>query len=228
MAIQGTIRTSPTQSAEVRTWMTRIRAAQNKRDKLKHDIWDECARWVKANAKDQFNPNYVSVPLISQMVQAKIARMVIQNPSFNVTAKRRNDQLDIAAEKMKAVLNYFIRESSGRTSFKRQIQAGLYDAFTSLAVWKETYEPEFIKNLNAGKPVIIDGYEIIDDNGEIMSEPDMILVNQHFTTRRVDPSLLLMDVVAKQDGVGGTWDGEEMFVSMADLKSNKKFKNLSD
>lgn len=168
----------------------------------------------------------IVINLIFSHIKATLPMMYFQNPKFYLDATRMEfeQRKDIAEE----VLNYIVR----REKLKREIRLSTLDALFLIGIAKTGYNPVFKDNANKGKEVILGNDEngnniyVTDPmTGEIISEPDELLVNEEFFTKRVSPKNMLFDPQNKNFIEDHDWVGEEVIVRLDDAKKNQLFKH---
>lgn len=230
-----------TQAERVKIWKGRIDAAIRKRKKMTDRVWKPCLKAIMGNFSEDGDMQDIRIQLAMSGVQTMRSSIYFKNPKPNVFPKRPDPKeaqlrmdyipMERRAENMKFLLEHFIDDDDGFVTFKNQIKTALTDAFYAMGILREVYMLETEKNPGAGEPMTYWNPEnsrlepVYGEDGQPMLEPDEKPVAEHFKTIRVSPFMMLIDPLARQDFVEGTWLGEEMYLPLEDVMADSRFQN---
>ena len=211
------------EKSEIGVWMARIKAAQEKRDRIKKRIWDKCEDALEGTFKK--DDSQIKIMMLLHTFLTMRATLFFQNPKYRVMSLSGNTTAN--SKYLEAALDYFVNDSNGLTTFKRQMKQIVSDAMAKIGIGREIYEQDLSVNPKAGQEVKVGEQPARDEQGNPVLEPQKIPVAEHFRTVRVSPDQHLVDVLAKQDLVEGTWVGEEWWRPLEDVKKDPRFSNTS-
>src|SRR4030042_3080639 len=168
----------------------------------------------------------VIVNLFYSHIKATLPMLYFQNPYFYVRPKRPEFKQN--AEITEAVLNYYTR----RNKVKREFRLSTLDAILLCGVLKIGYDPVFRNNERKGKYIQYgvdengqEVYLIDPETGEVMIEPDELLIKENFFIKRVSPRNMLFDPETTNFVEDQAWIGEEIIERLDDVKENPLYKN---
>jgi len=214
--------------ARLNVWRNRVGWSR----KVRQDYLPYYDKYIQYYKGDQLDimqvalDELVIVNLFYSHIKATLPILYFQNPYFYVREKR--PEFRSGAELSESVLNYYTR----RNKVKKEFRLATLDAIFLFGVLKMGYDPIFRKNDRKGKYVKYgfdeNGKEILlidPDTGELMVEPDELLIKENFFMKRVSPRNMLFDPEPKNFIEDQTWIGEDIIERLDDVKDNELYKN---
>jgi hypothetical protein len=217
----------------VKLWRARINVARKIRDQKLYDLQDlinfyEGLHWNSNNSISIPEGDRSTVNIIFANIKKELPYLYFQNPTPIVNETRQ--EFELSAFAMQELLKYFTKNNL-RTSLKKHVRLTLLDAKFAFGTLKVSYTPRFGTNKLAGQPVLA-GYDdvgqpifVFDENGNVVFEPDKILVSELYNIERVSPREILIDPSCRNFVERSTWVGQEVVKPLQYLKDSPLYKN---
>jgi len=193
-------------------WQHRIQVALET-----HDEWYEKFRVSLGRAyfEGQQNPGFpeeewISIPKIYSHLQAQLPFLYSIDPYFYVKLKKSHEsgiaemneeeranviaETEVKGSVRAGYLNYL----KGELKLKSKARLGIQDAHFAYGVLKSRHASDTEKHPNAGKPIVDDdGNDIEDpDSGETQVYPDELPINKRYEAMRIHPDDFIWDADA--------------------------------
>jgi hypothetical protein len=176
--------------------------------------------WIPEN-------DWITINLIYSNMEAILPSYYTVDPYFYVKLKSsyRAEAAAIAAMELKAnvrqaMLNYL----KGELRLKPKCRLSIKDAFFQYGVAKIHYYADLIENQKAGEVVLgEDGRPQLDQDGQPITEVDLLPANEAYKVSRIHPSDFLVDEDAGPDNDDVSWKAQRIKMTLADAKEDLRF-----
>lgn len=174
------------------------------------------------------NADWITVNNFYSYLKAQLPALYAQDPHFYVKLKRSYspNPMDIALWEQKgkirsSYLNYLKDELGMKTKARLAIQ----DAQTAYGIIKTHHSSDMVDNPDGGTPILAEDGEtnLIDDDGQLLMNPDVLPINDRYNISRVHPDDFLWDEDAGTLEDDWTWIGQRIRQPLEELKKDKRF-----
>lgn len=219
-------------SEKVRLWEARITVARKIREKKFKDLnvlidFYEGLQWHN-DINMPVLQDKTTVNLIFANIKKELPYLYFQNPTPTVNARR--PEFELQAFALQELLKFYAKYNM-KTELKKHVRLCILDAKFSFGCLKTTYTPRFGANPKKGKPAIAGQDEfgnpifVVDENGNILAEPDEILLSEMYYIERISPREVLIDPNCRNFIEQANWVGHEVTKKLSYLKNNPLYKN---
>jgi len=217
-------------------WKRRISVAKRDRDEYvgkDHNVlidYYKGNQWHNADGLPILEDN-TTVNLIFANIKKEMPYLYYQNPTPIVEAKRM--EFETGAIAAQELLRFYTKYNL-KTSLKKHIRLAILDSKFAFGCMKAIYTPKFESNPNAGDPIQIgidafnDPVYLTDDEGNLVSETNMLLVSELFAAERISPKDMLIDPECGNFIERSKWIGQEIIKSLDYIKRSPLYKNTDD
>ena len=216
-------------------WMERIHKANEYFDKWeKRFRCKTLEKYYEGQLSAEGQRSYY-LNLFYSSIKVKKPSLLFSQPSFSLIPKPWkldwNPEVALNVAKMKEdTLNSFVQESS--LKFAEEIDMAVLDSWAYFGIMEVGYSANWIKNPNAGKPILkSDYYELKagEAEGKVLEEPEEIPEKEWIYFKRIPAHRFRVGGSDSYDLERCNWAGYYEFIRTEDLLSNKKyFKNIEE
>lgn len=195
-------------------WERRINDAQKT-----HEDWH---KQFKVNlARDYFegkqNPGdaeWITINKVYSHLMAQLPQLYSVDPYFYVKLKRSytpSPQAVAAYEQKGKIRQAYLNYLKGELELKQKARLGIQDAHFAYGVVKVHYSADQQKNPSAGEYIYAEnGDPMMDDDGEFLTEPETLPINEKYNITRVHPDDFVWDADAGPLADSWCWVAERI------------------
>lgn len=148
-------------------------------------------------------------------VKPRIVRM--DDPASDAEAR---------AKLQEATLNTFVQNPN--LGYAVETGLAITDAFFRFGVIQVGYTADFIDNPNAGRPMLRDGVDMRDGDGNTVAQPAKTLENERLFLKWIDAKQFRVSENSKNRLPSCDWCGYYEWHYIDDIKANPNYKNTSN
>ena len=208
-------------------WEARIEKAKKCRDDWAEQFKVQLARDFFEGKQNPGWPasEWITINKIYSHMQAQLPLLYQLDPYFYVKVKRSysvNPMDVILFEKRGKVRSAYLNYLKGEIDLKEKAQLAIQDAHFAYGVLKTHYTVEEVENERFGE-LILDEKEqpIFGDDGEPLTQPEFIPINERYKVSRVHPDDLLWDDDAGTLEDKWCWIAERVTMTEEQIKADK-------
>ena len=192
-------------------------------------------KYIEGAQQSSDRPLSYYLNLFYSSIKVKKPSLLFSRPSFSLTPKPWrldwNPEVAMGIARLKEdTLNSFIQEHS--IKFADEIEMAMLDSWAYFGIIEVGYEANWIKNPNAGKPILKSDYydtDSSDKSGKVLEEPEEIPEKEFVYFKRIPAHRFRVGGSDSHDMERCNWVGYYEFVRTEDLIANKKnLKNIDD
>jgi hypothetical protein len=170
---------------------------------------------------------WITLNMIYSSLEAILPSMYAQDPYFYIKLKTSYKadaaaipEMEVKANVRQAMLNYL----KGELRLKQKGRLSVKDAFFQYGVCKIHYTADLSENPKAGEVVLgEDGRPQLDQNGQPITEVDLLPANEAYKVSRIHPSDFLVDEDAGPDNDDVSWKAQRIKMALSDAKEDLRF-----
>jgi hypothetical protein len=178
------------------------------------------------------NPGYpddewITINKVYSILKSQLPSLYAADPYFYVKLRRSfkpDPQIITAYEEQGRIRQAMLNYLKDHVKLKDKVRLSIQDAFFSYGVCKTYYYADMGDNPDAGKPMLDKNEDVMmDDNGEILREPEYIPMDEKYCVRRVHPDDFVWDEDAGPLEESWTWVAHRVKTTLAKMKDDKRF-----
>lgn len=218
------------------SWMERIRKSNDYFDKWETQFrCKTLEKYIEGLSQSQIEGTGLGyyLNLFYSSIKVKKPSILFSNPTFSLAPKPWrydwNPEIALQTARLKEdALNSFIQDSS--LKFAEEIEMAMLDSWSYFGVIEVGYSAEWIRNPNAGQPVLKSDYYELEGSekpGKTLVEPEEIPEKERVYFKRIPAHRFRVGGSDSHDLERCNWIGYYEFVRTEDILANKKsFKNV--
>lgn len=226
-----------TEVARVKRWRDRVSAANKVYDKWEEEY--QCAvlaryyrgkQWQGVPEEDA-NRYYV-INLIFPTIEMQLPSLMFYHPQVKVEPRPAHaDDLNSNAAGRSTLIEDTLQTfiDDPKLHFKTHTLLALRDAPFRFGVVEVGYTADWIDNPNAGKPVLRESDDPMQDEaGEPVTQPAKVLKGESLFLKRIDPRSFRVSLSGHNITEENDWSGYFEWHYVEDLKRNPRYKNTAN
>lgn len=216
-------------------WMERIRKANDYFNKWEKKFKCQILEKYIEGWTSRENANAYYLNLFYSSIKIKKPSLLFSKPVYSLVPKPwkldYNPEMAIQTAQLKEdALNSFIQESN--LKFAEEIDMAVLDTWSYFGIIEVGYDASWIKNPNAGKPILKTDYYDLNANesqGKELEEPEEIPEKEWIYFKRIPAHRFRVGGSDSHDLERCNWAGYYEFIRTEELLAAKKqFKNINE
>jgi hypothetical protein len=216
---------------EVKKWIERINDAKKVKENWRKEFRIALAydyRDGKQRPAGVPDGDWITINRFFSNLSAELPTLYSVDPYFYIKVAKSYSlhPMDVAKYELRgkirtSMLNYMKRE----LKLKEKVRLAILDAYFQFGVQKQYFQADMVDNPDKGKAIQSDSEkDMLDDDGNVIMEPESIPTNEQFKTVRVHPDDFLFDADAGPLEDDWSFLAQRIKMPLDDVRASKRYK----